>query len=389
VYTTKTATFYRTLHGPRGAPLPCTVVYLDAKAGLSYCKVRAFWNAELRSGVSIVDIDRATNLAQFGRAVREGVAGFNFMYADDRGHIAYWHSGRIPIRPRGDDPRMPEPGDGSRDWTGYLSPKLWPHVVDPKQGWLASWNNKPQASWDDSGDGSLWGAYERVRQPMSLLRARKKLTLDQAWQVARRTGELDLRITLGFKRFLTRLRRTNLSPMERAAVRIVAAWDGTAFAPGGVEKDVTGKPTGKVASPAFPIMEAWFKALERRAGAEVFGPALGGSSVAASVRALTQTPATTSPEFEFYDDYDAFLLDMLTRRARAADYLGGGGANAVSLAALDDAIAGLTKAQGSDPSKWRADMPQIAFQDLDVSDIPTIPWENRGTWAQAVGFPAP
>ena len=373
VYTQHPVTFYRTLHGPAGAPLPCTVFYLDAKAGLAYCKVRAFFNAELKSGLSIVDINKATNVAQFGRAVREGVAGFNFMYADDQGHIGYWHAGRVPIRARGDDPRMPVPGDGRYDWRGFLSPSAWPSVIDPKQGFLASWNNKPQASWDDSGDGSLWGYYERVRQPMALLRARRRFTLDQAWQVARRTGELDLRVRLGFKPFLTRLARLKLDPAERAAVKLVAAWDGTAFAPGGLG---TG---GKVASPAFPIVEAWFKALEERVGAAVLGGAK-------AVRAFTQTPATTSPEFEFYDDYDAFLLDVLRGRAKAAPYLGHGGAPAASWAALDDAIAQLSKAQGPDPSAWRADMPQIAFMDLDVSDIPTIPWENRGTWAQAVGF---
>lgn len=386
VYTQHSATLYRTLHGPSGAPLPCTVVYLDAKAGRSYCKVRSFFNKELRSGMSLVDINKATTLAAFGRAVREGVAGFNFVYADDRGHIAYWHAGRIPIRARGHDTRLPVPGDGRYDWRGFLDPHAWPSVVDPAQGFVASWNNKPQVSWPDSGDGSVWGAYERVRQPMALLRARKRFTLDQAWQAARRTGELDLRATLGFKPLLTRLARLSLEPVERAAVKLVASWDGTAFAPGGVEKDAGGAPTGKVASPAFPIMEAWFKALERRVGRSVFAVALGGPDTATRVRAFTQTPSTTSPEFEFYDDYDAFMLDVLTGRARAARYLGKGTAVSVSRAALDDAITELTKAQGGDPSRWRADMPQITFQDLDVSDIPTIPWENRGTWAQAVGF---
>ena len=45
---------------------------------------------------------------------------------------------RIPIRPRGNDPRMPEPGDGSRDWRGFLDPRAWPSVIDPAQGWLES-----------------------------------------------------------------------------------------------------------------------------------------------------------------------------------------------------------------------------------------------------------
>jgi len=29
-------------------------------------------------------------------------------------------------------------------------------------------------------------------------------------------------------------------------------------------------------------------------------------------------------------------------------------------------------------------MPQINFMALDVSSIPSIPWENRGTWGQAI-----
>ena len=38
-------------------------------------------------------------------------------------------------------------------------------------------------------------------------------------------------------------------------------------------------------------------------------------------------------------------------------------------------------------TKWRAPMPQITFQELDVGAVGTIPWENRGTWGQAVELP--
>ena len=50
------------------------------------------------------------------------------------------------------------------------------------------------------------------------------------------------------------------------------------------------------------------------------------------------------------------------------------------------AIAALRSSQGDDPSRWRATMPQIEFQSLDVGSIGNIPWENRGTWAQAVAL---
>ena len=386
VYTDHMITFYRTFHGPPGHALPCVVSSIDDSAGVAYCKVRAFWNTELGTGLAVVGAAQASNLSQFDAAARLSVAGFNFIYADDAGHIAYWHTGTIPIRVPGHDPRLPAPGDGSFDWRGFLSPELWPSVVDPTQGWLASWNNKPQASWPDAGDGTLWGGTQRAHEPMMLLASSGQLDASGMWHVAQTTGQTDLRATLGFKPFLTSLAGdANLTAVERAAVQQVAGWDGTAFYPGGAEHSANGTETGKVAGAGFPIMEAWFHAMEARVGAPVFAPIVG-SNVAAGVRAFTRTPGTTSPEFEFFDDYDQFLFDVLSGRAHAAPYLGGSTVANVSRAALDDAIAALTKAQGPNPAAWRATMPQISFFALDVGSIGTIPWENRGTWGQVVAF---
>ena len=76
---------------------------------------------------------------------------------------------------------------------------------------------------------------------------------------------------------------------------------------------------------------------------------------------------------------------MLSGRAHGAAYMSS--VPRLVRAALDDAIAQLTKQQGSDPTKWRAPMPQISFMALDIGTIGTIPWENRGTWGQAVVLP--
>jgi acyl-homoserine lactone acylase PvdQ len=88
VYTTRTVTYYRTFHGPAGAEVPCTVEYVDASAGIAYCKARAFWGNELRTGVSIVELGQARDLSEADAALRLGVVGFNFVYADAGGHIA-------------------------------------------------------------------------------------------------------------------------------------------------------------------------------------------------------------------------------------------------------------------------------------------------------------
>ncbi|TMC48413.1 MAG: penicillin acylase family protein [Chloroflexi bacterium] len=387
VYTSRTATFYRTLHGPLGGELPCTIDYIDTSAGVSYCKARAFWGSELLTGVAIVGLAQATNLSGADAALRKGVVGFNFIYADADGHIAYWHTGRIPLRVHGHDTRLPAPGDGSFDWKGYLDPQLWPHVMDPTQGFIASWNNKPQLSWPDSGDGSLWGAQQRAGQPVSLLRAGRALDQTPLWQVARRTGELDLRDTLGFRGFLTGLAgRPDLSSVERAAVAQVAGWDGTAFYPDGAERDASGKETGKVKYAGFAVLSAWFQALETLAAQAVFQPVTGNSNAKDGVLAFTQHAAGSS-EFEFFDDYDAFLFNVMAGRTRSgADYLGGRSVSDLSKAALDAAVSPLSHAQGTTPAAWRADMPQIVFFALDVANIPNIPWENRGTWGQAVDY---
>jgi penicillin amidase len=380
-----TATFYRTLHGSGSDPVPCTVVYLDPGAGHAYCRVRTFWNAELQTGLAIVAANKATDLAGFSAAVHRNVAGFNFVYADDRGHIGYWHTGRVPVWPRHADPRLPLPGDGRYDWRGYLPPAQWPSVVDPAQGFIASWNNKPQASWDDSGDGTVWGSFQRARQLIDMLHGHRRFSLAALWQMARRVGELDLRATLGFKRFLVALRSRALSAIERAAAAQVAAWDGTAFYPDGAQP----LPAGglDVRSPGFAILDAWFGALEDLVARRVFGPLAGSGSAADAVQAFTRTPQTTSPKYEFFSDYDQFVYNVMTGYAHGARYLGGRTPLDVSRAALDQAIAQLTAQQGPDPARWRAPMPMIDFQALDVSGVPSIPWENRGTWGEAVALP--
>ena len=267
VYTTRATTFYRTMHGPAGLETPCTVTYISKADSVPTARPVPSGTRSCWTGLAIVGLGQATNVDEAGAALRKGVVGFNFMYADAAGHIAYWHTGRIPVRASGHDPRLPAPGDGTFDWRGYLDPQLWPHVVDPAQGFLASWNNKPQQSWLDSGDGSLWGVQQRVGQPMSLLAASAKLDQTSLWQVARRTAELDLRDTLGFRPLLTQLaQRSDLTATERAALAEVAAWDGTAFYPDGAERDGSGNETGKVKYPAFAIMSAWFHALDAQVG---------------------------------------------------------------------------------------------------------------------------
>ena len=51
-------------------------------------------------------------------------------------------SGRIPVRPSGLDRRLPTIGDGSKEWTGFLSRRQHPHDTSGPNGLLLNWNNQ-------------------------------------------------------------------------------------------------------------------------------------------------------------------------------------------------------------------------------------------------------
>ncbi len=113
---------------------------------------RAHWMAELSSARAVGDINRATNIHAFEDAVSRFALALNFFYADQQGNIGYWLAGRNPLRAPGFDPRLPLPGDGSAEWLDGYRPIR--KSINPAQGWLANWNNKPTAEYAD-GDGGL------------------------------------------------------------------------------------------------------------------------------------------------------------------------------------------------------------------------------------------
>lgn len=74
------------------------------------------------------------------KAATSGAPAQNFVCADKTGRIGWTIIGRIPRRV-GFEGRLPESwADGKRRWDGWLDPKDYPRVVDPKSGriWTAN-----------------------------------------------------------------------------------------------------------------------------------------------------------------------------------------------------------------------------------------------------------
>ncbi|SFE70080.1 penicillin acylase family protein [Blastococcus tunisiensis] len=104
--------------------------------------------------------DAVHDAASFQEAAAAIDYTFNWFYADDR-DIAYYSSGRLPVRAEGTDPHLPRWADEAYDWQGWLGADEHPQEVNPPSGYLVSWNNKPAPGWAAADDGWGWGPVHR------------------------------------------------------------------------------------------------------------------------------------------------------------------------------------------------------------------------------------
>jgi penicillin G amidase len=157
---------------------------------------------------AFLKIDRAANLHEFVEALQFIDFGSqNFVYGDDRGNIAYFTSGEMPVREDlqagsidGAPPWFIRNGQGGNEWLPVQHPQPhqvlpyeilpfaeMPKVVNPSVGWLVNANNDPAGLTLDNnplsrlrpGGGILYLAYawdrgfragrvtDRIRQALS------------------------------------------------------------------------------------------------------------------------------------------------------------------------------------------------------------------------------
>lgn len=140
-------THYRTVHGPVSGD--------DLANHQVFSEKMTFWNQELGMAISLIELARARNLAEFEAAAMKNPMSFNLFYAGMDQTIEYWHIGAYQDRTDGVDPRLPHNGDGSEEWGGLMPFSSLPHLQNPAQGYFVNWNNKP-VKWWDHGDNTPW-----------------------------------------------------------------------------------------------------------------------------------------------------------------------------------------------------------------------------------------
>ena len=98
---------------------------------------------------------------------------FNVGYADDR-DIAMYSAGKLPVRDRRIDPRLPTWGTGEYEWDGFLRTSQHPYEVNPPSGLLVNWNNRPAPRWGAADDNWAYGSVQRVQMLLNGLATRDK-----------------------------------------------------------------------------------------------------------------------------------------------------------------------------------------------------------------------
>ena len=216
--TSRTVRICRTVHGPVQARI----------GGYAYARKYAIWGKEIKSIVGISELNDAENIKDVDRAARRVTWNENIMAADEKGNIGYWHPGLLPLRPKNYDDRLPYPGTGKAEWRGFLKKKDRPHVINPKQGWLANWNNVPSRDWTNGDTGArerLAGPLHRVVILNSLVSAiAKNPTYRKSTNIVKTSGTTAQQFP--FLKAEVRRARSKAGGRGRAAIDRLLRWDG-------------------------------------------------------------------------------------------------------------------------------------------------------------------
>ena len=176
---------YRTSRGPVINPMP-----LDLKnlTGTIVVWAYAHWGYEFQAVQAFLDLARAQSVAQFGAGIEEVAVSQHFCYADRDGNIAYWMSGRDPVRraTADYDPRLPLAGDNKHDWPKPVSLKPRSHAENPSQGYFGGWNNKSNAGYMNAPQnlGYSFGPFARAHVVDDYLKTHNGLTFEQVRDLA-------------------------------------------------------------------------------------------------------------------------------------------------------------------------------------------------------------
>ncbi|MDR3415497.1 MAG: penicillin acylase family protein [Nevskia sp.] len=395
-----------------------------------------------------------------------GITGtFNWLYVD-KNDVAYVASGLLPLRDPGQSPDLPAWGDGRYEWQNdrslnaaffqqyggdvpfpgravpvaqnggplqggwyewqnFLPFASHPQIVNPPEGFIASWNNSPAPGWWAADNRPNWGPVHRIdTEPVrfrNFLATGKKFEFGNVVEIMADAGYTDLRGQTLLPLLLQLMQQGTLSSDQQQAATLMQAWldDGSnQWINGGKglgawrrDRNHDGKYDHRA---AVVLMDAWYLHLMQTVTSQLqqLDPKddVPGLTNCVSVLLLCRYDAPrqqgSAYEYGWYQPM-VRMLQMALNTPGHTDYqalkCAGTGTGTVDdcrnavLAALTSALADLGgiatmgKWDGSvlpnEAAKKKATVEQydaIEFSDFSLLADPTMPWVNRPTYQQVV-----
>jgi hypothetical protein len=388
-------TVWRTGHGP--------IIGRGTVAGhpVGFALQRASLGIELFSGLSF----RRLNLglvgsSNFAQSLHDMALSLNWFYVDEE-DIAYFHSGRYPIRAGGTHPDLPRWGTGEWEWRGFLNWTNQPQELNPGSGYFVSWNNRPAPDWANADD--IWAAgfphrvdliKEKVTgvlgSPADL--SDGKLSVLEGLAIVQDAATADLRSVYVVSEILAVLDGSNAPSAQLEVVRqVLQDWIGR----GSNLRDRDSN--RRYDHPAAAIVSRLIQPLVQA----IFGSEV--TRILPIVGLDYDDPPSSDGSAFFYGMYAPLVREM--RRARGAigpseeaatapPFCGGGslgGCRVKLWEAIDAAQWAAARTQPwhtrRNPWAWRHDSSSERIRFLPYVFLPqTMRWSNRPTWQQIVVF---
>jgi hypothetical protein len=395
----------------------------------AYTQLRDTYYHEVDSALGFSDFnnpDKVNSPESFQQAACRIDFTFNWFYVDDK-HIAYFNSGKNPVRQPKVDPNFPTHAD--YEWQGF-DPEIYgghnevqktpcsehPQVID--QPYITSWNNKQAKKYSAADDNYAFGSVFRVKPLDDRIQAGiagpNQMSLAELIDAMEDAGTVDLRGD-AVLRWLFKVMKRGPAPSaeQQHAIDVLKAWQQS----GAHRRDANGDGVYEH-SEAIRIMDAWWPRLVTAQ----FKPTLG-DELFARIEDMLPVDDENRPDHlgsAFQGGWWGYVskdLRSLLQKAKAKKkagtqsalaakkkgkgkvkgpysriYCGGGKIKRCAkalLASLDQALAvpeselypGVEDCtQGN--NQWCYDA--IRFRPVGLLDQPFIHWINRPTFQQAV-----
>ena len=377
----ETRTIYRTTHGP---------VFQRGKVKgkpVAFVKQRFFWKKEIDSIPAFYRWNtQVDDLADFKAAARNFTMSFNSFYVDSD-DTAYFHVGFYPKRTPGSHPSLPTWGTGQWEWQGRLPFRRLPKVINPTDGWVANWNNKPSAGWKNF-DGFKFGSVHRVEllkdKMHRLLDGTGKAELSDLVDVIREAATQDARGLYLGRRMIRMVARASAGGdvKDAEALEEVRKW-----VVAGAHRKNADRDENMDNGAALALFDLWYTRLVHR----IFDDEIGLDNYDLVPAPITNYSPAGGGGFWF--DFSSYVENLFRRSSRLAyarNYCDDMTTPKVEscgqqvAAAFDEALTKMRADQGDDMSAWNEPAENIQFTEFGAGSVPEIPWQNRGTHNHAI-----